>query len=97
MRANRYTEFESAEETGAALSDAIALERRLELAFEGHRFFDLKRKGLPCVRSSFGDAADGTGEKAEFIELPANDHRWNMAIGTGEINANSNMVQNPGY
>lgn len=97
LRVNRYAEFESPEEMGMALSDAIALERRLELAFEGHRFFDLKRKGLPCVRSNFGDAADGSGEQAEFKELPANDHRWNMAIGTGEINANSNMVQNPGY
>jgi len=97
LRANRYTDFESPEETGNALSDAIALERRLELAFEGHRFFDLKRKGLSCVRSDFGDVADGTGEQAEFKELPAGDHRWNMAIGTGEINANSNMVQNPGY
>jgi len=97
LRVNRYAEFESPEEMGMALSDAIALERRLELAFEGHRFFDLKRKGLPCVRSNFGDAADGSGEQAEFKELPANDHRWNMAIGTGEINANSNMVQNSGY
>jgi len=97
LRTNRYTDFESPGETGNALSDAIALERRLELAFEGHRFFDLKRKGLACVRSDFGDAADGTGEKAEFKELPAGHHRWNMAIGQGEMDANGNMVQNPGY
>ena len=31
--------------TGAALLDAIAKDRRLELALEGHRWFDLKRTG----------------------------------------------------
>jgi len=31
--------------TGAALITEIALQRRLELAYEGHRFLDLKRRG----------------------------------------------------
>src|SRR5690606_22378747 len=31
--------------TGDDLKAEIALQRRLELAFEGHRFFDLKRRG----------------------------------------------------
>lgn len=97
LRSNRYANFVSGNETGQALKDAIALERRLELAFEGQRFFDLKRKGLPITRSSFGDQADGTGIPAEFMTLPANDHKFNMAIGDSERNANANMEQNAGY
>ncbi len=97
LRSNRYSNFVSLGETGQALKDAIALERRLELAFEGHRFFDLKRKGLPIQRSDFGDQADGNGQQAEFKTLAAGDHRFNMAIGEGEINANPVIQQNTGY
>jgi len=97
VRSNRYSGFASGGETGQALKDAIALERRLELAFEGHRFFDLKRRGLPVVRSNFGDQSDGNGEQAEFKTLEASDTRYNMAIGANERNANENIEQNAGY
>ncbi|MFT4565773.1 MAG: hypothetical protein ACI9FN_000726 [Saprospiraceae bacterium] len=97
VRSNRYSSFVSGGETGQALKDAVALERRLELAFEGHRFFDLKRKGLPIVRSNFGDEAGGNGEQAEFKTLEASDTRFNMAIGANERNANENIEQNSGY
>jgi len=97
LRANRYDGFSSPDETGQSLKDAIAKERRLELAFEGDRFFELKRKGLPIIRSTFGDQADGTGIPAEFLELPAGDYRFNMAIGNGETAANPNIQQNNGY
>lgn len=97
LRSNRYENFASGNETGTALKSAIAQERRLELAFEGQRFFDLKRKGLAIQRSTFGDKADGSGVPAEFGTLPADDHRFNMAIGDGERNANPNIEQNAGY
>lgn len=99
LRSQRYANFTSGNETGQALKDAIALERRLELAFEGHRFFDLKRKGLGITRSNFGDEADGGGVKLppSALEMPAGDNRFQMPIPQDEINANNNMVQNPGY
>lgn len=37
--------------SGQALFDAILLERRLELAFEGHISYDYFRNGLPMVRN----------------------------------------------
>jgi len=36
--------------SGQALIDEILLQRRLELAFEGHRFFDLKRQGMDIIK-----------------------------------------------
>jgi len=84
-------------ETGAALLDAILFNRRVELSFEGHRFFDLKRRGLAIQRSAFGDIIDGSGTPAEIMVLPAGDYKFQLPIPTAEINANSNMQQNPGY
>ncbi|WP_405606827.1 RagB/SusD family nutrient uptake outer membrane protein [Polaribacter sp. Asnod1-A03] len=97
VRSNRYSNFVSGGEIGDGLKAAIQLERRLELAFEGSRFTDLKRKGLPVVRSSFGQYADGTGTATDFLTLPAGDYRFNFPIHTNELNLNPNMVQTTGY
>ncbi|MCD4730616.1 MAG: RagB/SusD family nutrient uptake outer membrane protein [Bacteroidales bacterium] len=76
----------------------ILLQRRLELAFEGDRFFTLQRLGLGVSRNgAYGDAADGTGELYKNLTLPAGDIRFEFPIPQSEMNANSNMVQNPGY
>ena len=37
--------------TGSALYEEIIRQRRIELAFEGHRFFDLKRLGRDLIKS----------------------------------------------
>src|SRR5690606_25395841 len=68
LRAERYTGFVPGNETGQTLKDAIQLERRLELAFEGHRFFDIKRQGLGVNRSANGDYADGGGTVPNFLD-----------------------------
>lgn len=71
--------------------DAIILERFKELAFEGHRFWDLKRRGLPVQRIGT-DAPTSTG-----ATLPANNFRFVIPIPEIEMQANNLMVQNPGY
>jgi starch-binding outer membrane protein, SusD/RagB family len=99
IRSRRYAGFVSAGETGTALKAAIALERRKELAFESHHFFDLKRKGLGVQRSAFGDEADGGGVPTTFRTLAADDYRWQLPIPQDAINANPTLAgqQNPGY
>jgi len=97
VRSQRYTGFVSGGESGAALKAAIQLERRLELAFEGHRMFDLKRQGLPINRSNNGDYSDGTGIKPDpsVLTLPASSPKFQMPIPQDEMNANPNMQPNP--
>lgn len=69
--------------TSDALIDEILLQRRLELAFEGHRFFDLKRLGKNIVKPS-GNV--GFEEYRILARLPET-----------EIQRNANLVQNFGY
>ena len=97
VRSNRYSGFVNGNESGAALGAEIARQRRLELAFEGHRMFDLKRKGLPIQRSNNGDLADGTGRppESDVLTLPASSPVWVMPIPQEELNANVNMEPNP--
>ncbi len=69
--------------TPEALVAEIALQRRLELAFEGHRWFDLKRQSRDIVKT--------TGN------VPYGDARILAPIPNAEIIANKNLVQNFGY
>jgi starch-binding outer membrane protein, SusD/RagB family len=69
--------------TGAALLTEILNQRRIEFAFEGQRWFDLKRRGADILKTP------------ENI-LPA-DFRRLANIPQREIDANPNLVQNFGY
>ena len=99
LRSERYDPFVPGTETGQALEDAIQFERRVELSFEGHRYFDLKRRGEDLVRSDFGDIIDGSGTPPEVLEVPAGNFRFLFPIPLNEINANPVIAeqQNPGY
>ena len=97
LRAVRYSANAPDGETGAALETAIQFERRVELAFESHRFFDIKRRGESIQRSNFGDLSDGTGTPASVSSLPAGDFRFQIPFPIAEINNNPNFMQNPGY
>ena len=69
--------------TSTAILNEIELQRRLELAFEGHRWFDLKRWGRDVIKS--------TGN------VPYGDTRTLAPIPNSEIIANKNILQNAGY
>ena len=73
-----------------AINDII-LERYKELAFEGFRFYDLKRRNLSLQR----DASDV--DSPLWQTLPAGNFRFVYPIPAQELLANEAMVQNPGY
>lgn len=68
--------------TGAALTDFIWEERRLELVGEGHRFFDLVRTGKAA-----GAIPGFTANKNEIFPLPIEEIQF----------SGGNWAQNPGY
>jgi hypothetical protein len=80
-------------DTGAALLNDIILERRKELAFEGHRYWDFARLNIDVVRN------DSTSNYLPNVplSLSASSTKRIFPIPQAEMNANKNMVQNPGY
>jgi hypothetical protein len=71
--------------TGAALYNEILRQRRLELAFEGHRFWDLKRLGKDLVKSP------------HYNTVTFTDARILAAVPQREVDGNPNLKQNFGY
>ncbi|WP_158275269.1 RagB/SusD family nutrient uptake outer membrane protein [Pedobacter sp. HMWF019] len=100
LKRNRYTGFSDISLTGTALLNEILKERRLELAFEGDRFWDLKRRAQPVLRDGTkGEKADGTGTPyfSTTLTLPVDDHRFQLPYPVAETNFNTAIKQNPGY
>jgi starch-binding outer membrane protein, SusD/RagB family len=72
----------------AAWLDAMYKERRLELGFEMHRWYDLLRHPNPNYFITVMTAAGKTNISAK--------HRY-MPIPQGERDKNTNLTQNDGY
>ena len=81
--------------SGTALRDDILLERRKELAFEGHRYWDLARYNMDVVRVNVAGNYPGNVP----LTLSANNFRRILPIPQSELDANPNIRNqgNPGY
>jgi hypothetical protein len=77
-----------------AVAAAILNERRLELAFEGHRWFDLLRQGASYTINLMNSQVDPAGNA-----LPYNvtQDKLLFPVPQSEMDLDVNLTQNPGY
>lgn len=94
--------------SGQQLWEDIVYERRIELAFEEHRYFDERRwkiadsvlnrnaTGIRIFKESNGTLTYTPGQFVEARKFVAPKMYW-LPIQQDEINKNPNLEQNPGY
>ena len=74
--------------SGEELIDAIMTERRIELMFEGHRLWDLMRTKQGVTRINCTNST---------CQLAYPNDRFVSPIPQSELDANDNIIQNPGF
>jgi len=90
-----------------AFRTAVLNERRVELAFENHRWFDLQRTYTPTQLAAFMNA-HGASEKLSptvarggiafnALDYQYSDFEYYLPIPAPQILINKNLTQNPGY
>lgn len=92
IKSRRYTDYtgsiqEVADNAAnqATLYAEILRQRRIELAFEGHRFFDLKRLGRDLIKAP------------HYNTVAFTDTRILAPILQADVDGNPNLKQNAGY
>lgn len=93
-------------ETGAALKERYRNERRIELCYEGQRFFDIRRWMIApdVLKNAQGiDIRYPNGStKPTYSITEVQERTWNnkvylLPVLLDEMNRNELLVQNPGY
>jgi starch-binding outer membrane protein, SusD/RagB family len=92
LKRNRYTNYAGSTMeasdlllSGSALRNEIMRQRRIEFAFEGHRFFDLKRQSMNLTKAP------------HYTDVQFTDYRMLPALPTREVDGNKNLANNTGY
>lgn len=85
LRSKRGLGAVDASLTGANLFSKILNERRVEFALEGHRWYDLKRNGIPISKHG------------SFQPVPYADYRILAPLPQDQLTLNTALQNNPGY
>lgn len=107
VRSRPGVEMPDVTESGDALWDRIVRERRIELVFESHRFFDARRWMIAedvfsRTRQRMSvqkdpDTGEVTYEVVDFQPANFNQHNYLAPIPQEAIDQNRLLEQNPGY
>ncbi|MDR3251039.1 MAG: RagB/SusD family nutrient uptake outer membrane protein, partial [Tannerella sp.] len=95
-------------DTGEALVGRYRNERRVELAWEQHRFFDVRRwmiaseAYVPAKGVDIIYPVEGSTDNPVYKETVVEQRAWNVShylvpIGRNEMQKNQALIQNPGY
>lgn len=91
LRSNRITNYTNYQlSTAEDLETLCKLERRRELIFEGHRWFDLRRYGMPQIQHKW-IADEG---RTTTYTLSEKDPGYTVPIPQAVLDRNKKLVQN---
>lgn len=88
-----YVEEDLDDRTPERLVNSIRTERRRELCFEDHRWFDLRRYGMPEIQHFWYPGS--TTAQVERYTLKENDLHYTLQIPPSAMKYNSLLEQNP--
>jgi starch-binding outer membrane protein, SusD/RagB family len=93
--------------TQASAREAVRIERRLELAMEGHRYFDLRRWGImEATLNAYVNGVAGGAEKSRRLYMASAEpvavrHRLypipSVQIQLSKSGSSTGLTQNPGW
>lgn len=98
-------DMKNVDATGDDFREKVRNERRIELAFEGHRFYDIRRwkiAGTEEVRNIYGVKITKNGDSFSYEKVLLNKMYWNdkmflFPFPQNEVYMNPNLGQNPGW
>ena len=87
----RYANYANQNLSGDALLTTIRNERRREFCYEGHRWFDLRREGMPEISHIYRERKGGPLVKYVLLH---NDPMYTIPLPTSAFDNNNALQQN---
>lgn len=88
---SRYRNYTDVSLSGDELLKTIRLERRREFCYEGFRWFDLRRQGMPEIRHRYRSTVGGP---VEYYVLKHNDPMYTLPLPNVLFDSNTQLTQN---
>lgn len=95
LRSKRIRNYVDETLAGEALLNAIRLERRKELCYEGHRWFDLRRQGMSEITHKYKPLKAST--QIDVYTLEKYDPMYTLPLPSSLFKSNEDLVQNPSF